>query len=206
MNAMNNSISSVDELEEMRQQLSDFKQMLKQQQIVSERMMRRSVQNDYSKERKTVLLVSAMSLVALPAWVVITFVMKMLPVWFFVLTMLYMAFCVAFTFYSVHRYISDDMMTDNVVRVAENVLAYKRLNNRWLIFIGIPSVVVWVALFFYAVGLNSGSLAHGLAVGGFVGLVIGSVCGTTYYVGSMRRLNRIISYLNEFKGLHDASD
>lgn len=186
-------------LEMMRQELSDFKSVLKSQKIFNEKIMRRSMQKDYSKERKNILVVGLLALVALPAYAVITFVLRAIPVWFFVITIAYLALCAAFTVYAIRRYVSDDIMTDNVVSVAENLRDYKRLNNRWLLFFGIPSLVVWLALFFYVIGQNDGDFVRGMIYGGIVGLVCGSVCGIVYYVQSMRRVNRLIADIEELK-------
>ncbi len=192
--------NKIDELEQIRQEFAQFKAILKQQQILNEKLVRRSVQRDYSKERKSILLVSILTLFALPAFAVNTFVLKNIPLWFFLLTVLYMLNCVAFTFYSVHRYVSDDMITGNIVNVAENMLAYKRLNNRWLIYIGIPSIIVWVSLFFYVVNKDNGDTGQGLMIGGMIGLVIGCICGISYYVNQKRRIDNIIMQINELKG------
>lgn len=195
MNMNDNTCS----LEMMRQELSDFKSVLKSQKIFNEKIMRRSMQKDYSKERKNILVVGLLALVALPAYAVITFVLRAIPVWFFVITIVYLALCAAFTVYAIRRYVSDDIMTDNVVSVAENLRDYKRLNNRWLLFFGIPSMVVWLALFFYVIGQNDGDFVRGMIYGGIVGLVCGSVCGIVYYVQSMRRVNRLIADIEELK-------
>lgn len=194
---MNDNTNS---LELMRQELSDFKSVLRNQKIFNEKIMRRSMQKDYSKERKNILVVGVLALVALPAYAVLAFVFNVIPVWFFVLTIFYLALCAAFTVYSVRRYVSDDIMTDNVVSVAENLHQYKRLNNRWLVYFGIPSMVVWLSLFFYVIGQNGGDFARGMVYGGIVGLVCGSVCGIVYYVQSMRRVNRLLAYIEEIKG------
>lgn len=194
---MNDNTNS---LELMRQELSDFKSVLRNQKIFNEKIMRRSMQKDYSKERKNILVVGVLALVALPAYAVLAFVFNVIPVWFFVLTIFYLALCAAFTVYSVRRYVSDDIMTDNVVSVAENLHQYKRLNNHWLVYFGIPSIVVWLSLFFYVIGQNGGDFARGMVYGGIVGLVWGSVCGIVYYVQSMRRVNRLLAYIEEIKG------
>jgi FtsH-binding integral membrane protein len=195
-----NEKNNIDELEQMRQEFADFKTMLKQQQILNDKMIRRTVQKDYTKERKSIWLIGTMSLFAILAFVESTFVMNVLPVWFFVLTMVYLAFCVAFTVYSVRRYVSGDIITGSVVQAAENMLVYKRLNNRWMMYLGIPSIVVWVALFFLAVSRNGSDSAHGMMLGGVIGLVIGSVCGISYYLDQRRRVDRIIQQIEELKG------
>lgn len=191
-------------LELMRQELSDFKSVLKKQKIFNEKIMRRSMQKDYSKERKNIIVVGTLCILALPAYAVLAFVKQVIPVWFFVLTVLYLALCAAFTVFAIRRYVSNNIMTDNVVSVAENLHNYKRLNNRWLVFFGIPSIVVWLSLFFYLIGQNTGDYVRGMIFGGIVGIVCGSVCGTMYYVQSLRRINRLLAYIEEIKTTDNA--
>lgn len=191
-------------LELMRQELSDFKSVLKKQKIFNEKIMRRSMQKDYSKERKNIIVVGTLCLLALPAYAVLAFVKQVIPGWFFVLTVLYLALCAAFTVFAIRRYVSNNIMTDNVVSVAENLHNYKRLNNRWLVFFGIPSIVVWLSLFFYLIGQNTGHYVRGMIFGGIVGIVCGSVCGTMYYVQSLRRINRLLAYIEEIKTTDNA--
>ena len=195
----NNINTPMGELETMRQELSDFKALLKDQKIINETLMRKSMQGDYSKERQSVGLTLWLSVFAILAFAAMTFVMKVLPLWFFVLTVVYMAYCVAVTAYSVRRYVSDDLMTGNVITVAQHVLAYKRFGKRWLVFVGIPTLLVWLALFFYAISQQVGDSANGMILGGICGLVGGSICGTVYYIGSLRRVNRILAQIEEIK-------
>ena len=52
------------ELEQMRSQLGDFKAMLKKQNIVNEKIMRRAMAKDYSQMRREIVFVIIMAIVA----------------------------------------------------------------------------------------------------------------------------------------------
>ena len=193
------NIDSIDNLDNMRQELTKFKSMLKQQQIVNEKMMRRSMQKDYSKERKVVAWVCALMFIAIPAMALNTFIVPTFPLWFFVLTVVYLMLCVAFSYYAVRRYVSDDLMSGDIISVAEHMLAYKKLNNRWLVFFGIPSIVVWVGLFYWILSTNNIELAQMMIVSGTIGLVVGCICSVIYYISQTRRINRILTQIEELK-------
>ncbi len=195
MNEQNN----IDTLEQMRSEMAGFKEALSQQKIVNDKMMRRAMQKDYSKERGSVLLTASLSLFGLSGLAAMTFAVKVIPVWFFAVSVIYLVSCVGFSWYSVRRYMSDDLMSGDVVTVAENMLKYKRVNNRWLAFFEIPSLVVWLAAFFLVIGAQGGDMARGMIFGGAIGLVIGSVCATIYYVSYIRRINRMLRQLEELK-------
>lgn len=196
MNEQNN----IDTLEQMRSEMAGFKAALEQQKIVNDKMMRRAMQKDYSKERGSVSLTAGLSLLGLLALVPPTFVGKLIPVWFFVASVIFMASCLGFSLYMVRRYLSDDLMSGEVVTVAENILNYKRINNRWLAFFGIPVLVAWSAAFFWVISAQAGEFAHGMLLGGIVGLVIGGIFATIYYVDYLRRINRMLQQIDEIRG------
>ncbi len=192
--------NNIDTLEQMRGEMVEFKTLLAQQKIVSDKMMRRAMQNDYSKVRKSTLLSATLSIIGLGGMAAITFAGNVLPVWFFAVTVVYMLSTVGFGWYTACRYLSDDLMEGEVVSVAENILTYKNVSNRWLVFYGIPSLVVWVAVFFWLICASAGEFVHWMIIGGIAGLVIGGVCGLIYYVGYLRRINRLLQQIEELKG------
>ncbi len=198
MNTLNN-VNTIEELEQMRQDFGNFKTLLKKQQIVSEKMMRRAMQKDYAKERKGVWTTVILVLLFYPLFSVMVFCTDIFPMWFFIFTIAFTLVCIGATVYTTRRYVSDNLMTGNVVTVAEHLANYKRFNNRWLIYFGIPVLVLWLGLFFYFVGQNAGDFARGMIVGGIIGGVIGGICGVRYYLDSMHRVNGILAQIEELK-------
>ncbi len=198
MNTLNN-VNTIEELEQMRQEFGNFKAILKKQQIVSEKMMRRAMQKDYAKERKSVWLVVILVLLFYLPFGGMVFCTDIFPMWFFVFTIFFTLVCIGATVYTIRRYVSDDLMTGDVVTVAEHLANYKRFNNSWLLYFGIPVLVLWLGLFFYFVGQNAGDFARGMLVGGIVGGIIGGICGVRYYLDSMRRVNGILAQIEELR-------
>ena len=198
MNTLND-VNTIEELEQMRQEFGNFKAILKKQQIVSEKMMRRAMQKDYAKERKSVWLVVILVLLFYLPFGGMAFCTDIFPMWFFVFTIFFTLACIGATVYTIRRYVSDDLMTGEVVTVAEHLANYKRFNNRWLLYFGIPILVLWLGLFFYFVGQNAGDFARGMIVGGVIGGIIGGICGVRYYLDSMRRVNGMLAQIEELK-------
>lgn len=195
---MMNQNDNLDELNQLRQEMADLKHLLSQQKIISDTMLRRALRSDYSKERGTQWRVIAMVLVAFPIYLFV-FPQWGFPMWFIVVTLLFLGVCVGASIYSVRRYVSDDLGTCALTEVAENLIAYKRFSNNWLKF-SIPILMAWLVAFFWVVSqLVDADVYKGMFIGGVIGGIIGCICGVAYYVQSQRRLDKMISQIRELK-------
>ena len=199
MNEMNN----IDELEQMRIDLGGFKSQLKQQKIFNEKIMRRAMQKDYSKERNTQWTVVGLTVVAIPVLIALAYFTGVFPVWFLVLTAIVFLSCIGITVYRTRRYVSDNVMTGNVLTVAENMVACKRFDYRTLMFFSLPAIIIWAVPFFWLTWQNGGEFARSMLCGGIIGGIIGGILGAIYYRDSVKRINRIIEQLEEIKETRD---
>lgn len=188
-----------DELEQMRQDMSELRALLSEQQIVNERVMRRAMKRDLGKERQMTVryavlavLLSPVYVYLMPAWGA--------PLWFAWLTAGFMLLAVVASIWSVRRLMGEDLLTGDLLIVASRIVDYKRFGNNWLKF-SIPFLCVWVALFMYYIG---GGMApdfrSGALCGGIIGLVVGTVCGLIYLAQSRQRLNGVLRQIEELRG------
>lgn len=188
-----------DELQQMRDEMNSLKSLLKEQQIVNEQLMRKAMATAYNKEQRNIWLVTAMGVGTMPVYVWLLPNIGF-PTWFCVVTCAFLLAAIAHTVYSVRRYVSQDMMTADLMTVAQNIVAYKRFGNNWLKF-SIPFLTAWLACFFYITGrhMESGHIA-GMCYGGIVGGIIGGAAGIMHLCESRRRLNGILKQIDELKG------
>lgn len=189
----------IDELEQMRAELDGFRSQLRQQKIFNEKMMRRAMQKDYSKERKSRWTVVVIGVVAIPLIIFLAAVTGVFPVWFLLMTGVFLLASVGITVYRTRRYVSDDVMNGDVLTVARNMADCKRFDNRTLAFFSIPVVVVWCAAFFWLIIRGGGEMAQAMAIGGAIGGIIGAVLGVFYCRDSKKRINGIIAQIEEMK-------
>ncbi len=189
----------IEELEQMRTELDGFKSQLRQQKIFNEKMMRRAMQKDYSKERKTQWTVVVIGVAAFPLVIFLAAVTGVFPVWFLLMTGVILLASVGITVYRTRRYVSDDVMNGDVLTVARNMADCKRFDNRTLAFFSIPVVVVWCAAFFWLILRGGGEMAQAMVIGGVIGGIIGAVCGIIYCRDSKRRIDSIIAQIEEIK-------
>ena len=188
----------MDELEQMRSQMGELRGILKEQHIINEKIMRRTMGTDYGKVRKQIWGVIIAGIAVIPfMWLVMPIYGS--PMWFVGVTVAFLLLCVVVSFWSLRRYASCDLLTDNLTEVAGKIVAYKQMGNRWLCF-SIPVLVCWLCFFFYFASQNAPEeYRNGIIAGGIGGIVVGAVCGIIYNKGQKKQLNGILEQINEVK-------
>ena len=187
-----------DELQQMRDEMTALKSLLSEQQIVNDQLMRRAMATDLTKERKSIWRTVILAVLATPVYM---FLLPRLgvPMWFVALTALFFLAAICASVYSVRCYMSQNVMTADLMTVASGIVAYKRFGNNWL-KVSIPFLIIWlVCLFYYASQQMEGDKLTGFFWGGVVGGIIGGVCGVIYLWQSRKRLNKVLRQIDELK-------
>ena len=168
------------ELEQMRAQLGILKQKLEKQDIVNERLLRRSMKHKMSWINKYLVII----IFAIPfvAFAMLPMVMQMgISWWWYGFTLLMMTCSVVAVWYV--NYLRDDVfMQGNLLETAERLTRMKRLRLRQTI-IGMIVVVGWLAWLFVELYLKMqaaapDSVEHGMGIGYMWGVAFGAVIGT----------------------------
>lgn len=187
------------EFDEMRSQFGELKSMLKDQQIVNEKMARRAMKGDYNRVRKDLIFAIVLEVVAIPLLVVLLPLIGM-PTWYLVFTVLFLLSALVASVYSLRRYASADMISGNLTEVALGIVKYKRFELKWFLY-AIPLLLVWIFFFFYYLtrGYES-ELVRGSVWGGIIGVIIGFTFGFINYYQNLKRMNRLLRRIKEVKG------
>lgn len=187
------------EFDEMRSQFGELKSMLKDQQIVNEKMARRAMKGDYNRVRKDLIFAIVLEVVAIPLQVVLLPYIGM-PTWYLVFTVLFLLSALVASVYSLRRHASADMISGNLTEVAQDIVKYKRFELKWFLY-AIPLLLVWIFFFFYYLtrGYES-ELVRGSVWGGIIGVIIGFTFGFINYYQNLKRMNRLLRQIKEVKG------
>lgn len=193
-----NSDNTLHELDDMRLQFGQLKQMLKKQTILNDKMMRRAMKGDYNKVRADLIFSIVFELVAIPLQV---FLMPWLglPLWFTLVTVAFLFSAFIASVYSLRKFASDDIMTGNLTGVASKIVRYKRFGICWF-FYAMPFLVFWLCFFFSFITKGQDSeFVEGVVWGGIIGGSIGLTLGFVNYAQNLRRMNRILQQIREVK-------
>ena len=122
------------QLEEMRQQMLTLKKKLEKQEIVNDRLIRRSMKNTAGNIRRTYLMTIAVSILMVPYgyWAFVT--LSHFSVAFWIGTSIFMLVCGGATLYN-RRNLSDArLMTNNLIDVRRRMACAKKFDSDWLFF------------------------------------------------------------------------
>lgn len=199
-NQTNNNTPPMNEVDELRQQLAIFKQRLDQQEIVSDRLLRRSMNARLNVFAKGSIIADIIGLVFMP--VIFWGFNKIGMPWYFCGVFLLML--LVETGYNIfcHRQLQR-LFTDSndLLTVRRGLLRFKR-NERLQMLIAVPLVLLWVLAFYWRMGLFTNGLTDvktaGL-VGSFAGVILGFTVCFAVFAWEMRRINKSIKEIDELE-------
>ena len=185
------------ELEKMRQQMTTLKNKLNQQEIVNDRLIRRSMKNEVNTITRRYYIIMALGLFMIPYGYWCFVKLCGLSLFFWIATSIFMLVCVGATFYTLRKINDPDMMNRNLVEARKKVASAKKFEANWLFF-GIPAVVLWLSWFLYQTyQLHGGALSNGLFWGGCIGGIIGAICGLSFNFKTQRQYQDIIGQIED---------
>ena len=189
---------NIQELEEMRQQLSLLNRKLNREKIVNEQLIRdimsRKIVNLVATQQK--LIVAGIVLI-LP---IVVYSLKgllncSLP--FTVVTALFLVIGFLYSWYTQHGVSGSELLNGNLLAVSRKLIRYRRLGNRWFFF-SIPFLIVWIPWFFHEALQFSDSMP--IIVGGMVGGIFGGIMGFRYYRQSQATIKEVLGQIDELTG------
>ena len=184
------------DLENMRQQMTTLKNKLNQQEIVNDRLIRRSMRNEVNTitRRYNIIMILAVFMIPYFYWVFVKLLSFSMAFW--IGSSIFMLICAVATFYNTRKISDPDMMSHSLVEARKRVASAKKFDADWLKF-GIPAVILWFAWFVYEIYLQNHDLANGLFWGGCVGGIIGAICGMKFHFKTQRQYQDVSDQIED---------
>ena len=185
------------DLENMRQQMTKLKNKLNQQEIVNDRLMRRSMRNEVNTitRRYYIIMVITLFMVPYGYWCFVK--LCGLSLFFWIVTSIFMLICAGATYYALRKINDPNLMNRNLVEARRKVASAKKFEANWLFF-GIPAVVLWLSWFLYETyQINGGAYSNGFFWGGCIGGIIGAICGLSLNFKTQRQYQDIIDQIED---------
>ena len=185
------------ELENMRQQMQMLKNKLNQQEIVNDRLMRRSMRNEVNKITRRYYIIMVLSVFMVPYGYWCFVKLCGLSIFFWIITSIFMLICGGVTFYNARKINDPNMMSHSLVEARKKVASAKKFESNWLFF-GIPAVILCMTWFFYETyQINNSALTEGIFWGGCIGGVIGAICGISIHSKTQRLYQDVIDQIED---------
>ena len=185
------------QFEDMRQQLNTLKKKLDAQEIVNDRLVRRSMRNEVNNITRRYYIIMAVSLLMIPYGYWCFVVLSHLSLAFWIGTSIFMLICGGATFYNCQKISDNDMMGRSLLEARKKVASAKKFEADWLKF-GIPAVILWLSWFFYELYQNnSDATMEAFFWGGCIGAIIGAICGIKIHLKTQRQYQDIIDQIED---------
>ena len=113
------------ELEEMRQQMTTLKNKLDKQEIVNDRLMRRSMRNEVNTINRRYNIIMALCVLMIPYGYWCFVVLSHLSIAFWIVTSIFMLVCGVATFYNSRKISDPNLMNHNLVEARKKVASAK---------------------------------------------------------------------------------
>jgi hypothetical protein len=184
-------------LEEMRQQMTTLKNKLNQQEIVNDRLIRRSMRNEVSNINRRYNIIMAIGILMVPYgyWCFVKLVG--LSIFFWIATSIFMLICAGATFYNSRKISDPGLMSHSLVEARKKVASAKKFESNWLLF-GIPAVILWMGWFFYEIyQIQGGDFYNGFFLGGCIGGIIGAIIGIKIHLKTQRQYQDVIDQIED---------
>ena len=184
-------------LEEMRQQMTTLKNKLNQQEIVNDRLIRRSMRNEVSNINRRYNIIMAIGILMVPYGYWCFVKLAGLSIFFWIATSIFMLICAGATFYNSRKISDPELMSHSLVEARKKVASAKKFESNWLLF-GIPAVILWMGWFFYEIyQIQGGDFYNGFFLGGCIGGIIGAIIGIKIHLKTQRQYQDVIDQIED---------
>lgn len=184
------------EMESMRQQMATLKSKLDSQEMLNDRLMRRSMKNEVNTINRRYFIIMAVCILMIPYGYWCFVKLSGLSIAFWIATSVMMLICAGATFYNSRKINDPGLMSRSLVEARKKVASAKKFDSDWLLF-GIPMIIVWLAWFFYETYQQNHEFANGILWGGIVGGAIGAFAGFCIHFKTQRQYQDIIEQIED---------
>ena len=185
------------QFEEMRMQMEMLKSKLDKQEIVNEKILRKSMKKNMNNitRRYTILVVVALLMIPYAYYVFVS--MMGYSIGFWIATVVFMLISCGYTVWNGKDLYNGNLMEKNLLEVRQKMALAKKRDNQWMLF-GFPMLILWLAYFVYEVYQKGGAEeVHTLLMASAFGGAVGLILGLTIHFKTQREYQEIIDQIEE---------
>lgn len=185
------------DFEEMRQQMNILKEKLQKQEIVNEKVFRRSTRKSLKGINRRYTFVSILCILMVPYsyWAFVK--LTGMSIWLWLATCVLMLIAFVYTKYT-GRFISSRVFEKDLVQARAKVAKAKKLDHDWL-KIGIPLIVLWLAYFGYEMyRVTGGEDSIYIVVMCVVCALLGGAVGLKIHFKNQDNYEQVIEEIDDF--------
>lgn len=190
---------NMQELEALRQQVKTFKERMDQQQIVNDKLLRRSMKSQVSWIKHTNGWTSLIGLLLMPFFVLSFHYMLGMQWAPIVVLCLAIVFDFVFNMWQIRSISASMFATSDLMTVKRKMLSFKR-REQLQMAIEVPLILIWLIWAFMTSESANGSNDFNAFIkgSGIIGGIIGILIVAVLYYFEIRTVNKTIAQLDEF--------
>ena len=193
------------ELENMRQQMETLKKKLDQQEIVNDRIIRKSMRNTANNIKRRYYAIMALTLLMIPYTYMVFILNQGLSMVFWIATSILMLLCAGASYYNCLNVSNTNMMSLNLIELGQKMARAKRFDVNWLFF-GIPAAIAWLFWLTWELYQQDAEAARYMLYGVIFGAVLGIIVGFKIHFKTQHQYQDIIEQIEELSGENGLGD
>lgn len=176
--------------------MNTLKKKLNEQEIVNDRIIRKSMRNTANNIKRRYYAIMALTLLMIPYTYVVFILNQGLSMAFWIGTSILMLLCAGATYYNSLNVSSSNMMSNNLVEVGQKMARAKKFDANWLFF-GIPAVIVWLAWLTWEFYQKDVDAVRYMIYGTITGAILGSILGFKMHFKTQTQYQEIIDQIED---------
>lgn len=186
------------ELEDMRQQMETLKKKLEKQEIINDRIIRKTLKRNVVNINRRYYILSTLCLLMIPYgyWAFVH--LGGMSIGFWAASSILMLIAFVYTYYTGRNLRNNDLLNDDLLVARQKIAHAMKLDHDWL-KIGLPLVILWIGYFCYESFRIMELLNDGLTLcylGVFCG-AIGVAIGLRIHFKTQRQYQDVIDQIED---------
>ena len=189
----------LEELNELREQLTLLNRKLEKQSIINHQLIRNSIKERISNINRTGIVFCALVVIATPIIAVNYALLLNFSLALNIFTCAFMAIALIYTIWS-HWGLNNDLLNGDLITASSLILRTRRLYQRWSYF-SYPWFIVWLCWTGWEVytKIDNREMLLGIIVGGIIGLIIGGIYGIRQRNKIYRNIDALLQQIQDLK-------
>lgn len=184
----------------MKAQLHLLKEKLNKESILNERIIRRAMNEKASKLRRKAYIECIATLVLIGYFGIWPPHFLPLSIGLRTFVCLFLLLIIACNIYILHTFHPQKFINESLVEARRETLHLKNIYSRWLMFFGIPFILIFISAYVYEIHQQfQGHELHMLLASVAIGVSIGLCIGLWKHTRDQKRINELLQQLKELE-------
>ena len=189
----------LNELQELREQLTLLNNKLEKQEIINDKLIRNSIRNKISNINRTGIIMTVCATIATPICAFNFHYILHFSIALNIFTCVFMVIAIAYTIWS-HKGLNNNLLNGDLITASETVLRTRKRYKQWYYF-SYPWFAVWLCWLGWEMytRIENREMLIAAVIGGLVGIVIGGAWGIYQRNKIYRNIDAVLAQIEELK-------